>query len=154
MTIPTARLLVFVLAYIALAVPALSGRRLSRPVIAAAGAVLMLLVGRLPLHEAYAAVDMNVLVFLLGMLIAAAYLELAGVFEWVAARIVRHVTGDPYVLLAVLVGASGVASALFIHDTICLVFTPLVVATLRPLGMKPAPFLLGVALAANVGSAM
>ena len=154
MTIPTARLLVFVIAYVALAFPTISGIRLSRPVVAAAGAVLMLLVGRLPLHEAYAAVDMDVLVFLLGMLIAAAYLDLAGVFEWVAAAIVRHVTDNPYVLLAVLVGVCGVASALFMNDTICLVFTPLVVATLRPLGMRPAPFLLGVALAANVGSAM
>jgi Na+/H+ antiporter NhaD/arsenite permease-like protein len=154
MTVPTARLIVFVIAYVALAFPMISGIRLSRPVIAAGGAALMLLVGRLPLHEAYAAVDIDVLVFLLGMLIAAAYLEVAGVFDWAAAGIIRHVTDNPYVLLAVLVGVSGLASALFMNDTICLVFPPLVVVTLRPLGLKPAPFLLGVALAANVGSAM
>jgi Na+/H+ antiporter NhaD/arsenite permease-like protein len=154
MTTATVRLLVFIAAYVALAFPTISGMRLSRPAVAAAGAVLMLLVGRLPLHEAYAAIDVDVLVFLLGMLIAAAYLDTAGVFEWAAEQIVRHVTDNPYVLLAVVVGVCGVASAFFMNDTICLVFTPLVVATLRPLGMKPVPFLLGVALASNVGSAM
>jgi Na+/H+ antiporter NhaD/arsenite permease-like protein len=40
------------------------------------------------------------------------------------------------------------------NDTICLVLTPLVLATIRPLRLPPTPYLLGVALAANVGSAM
>lgn len=154
MTTTTLRLIVFLATYVVLAFPGFSGARLSRPVVAAGGAALMLLIGRLSLHEAFAAIDIDVLVFLLGMLIVAAYLDVAGVFEWAAEGIVRHVTDNPYVLLAVLVGVSGVASALFMNDTICLVFTPLVVATLRPLGVKPVPFLLGVALAANVGSAM
>jgi Na+/H+ antiporter NhaD/arsenite permease-like protein len=57
-------------------------------------------------------------------------------------------------LLASLVAVSGILSALFINDTICLTLTPLVLAAIAPLGLAPLPFLLAIALASNVGSAM
>src|SRR4030095_10765320 len=56
--------------------------------------------------------------------------------------------------LALVVVVSGVLSTFFVNDTICLVLTPLVLAVVRPLGLKPLPFLLAVALGSNVGSAM
>ena len=40
------------------------------------------------------------------------------------------------------------------NDTICLVFTPLLLVALRALGVRPLPYLLGLAFASNVGSAM
>jgi Na+/H+ antiporter NhaD/arsenite permease-like protein len=49
---------------------------------------------------------------------------------------------------------SGLLSAFFVNDTICLVLTPLMLAVLRPLRLKPLPFLLAIALSSNVGSAM
>ena len=49
---------------------------------------------------------------------------------------------------------AGIASAFFINDTICLALTPLVIATIRPLRLNHTPFLLAIALAANVGGAM
>jgi Na+/H+ antiporter NhaD/arsenite permease-like protein len=154
MTLPTVRLLVFVLAYVALAFPMLLRVRVSRAAIAAAGAAAMLLVGRLSPRAAYAAIDGDVLVFLFGVLVVAGYLERAGVFEWVAGTLLGRVTDTPHRLLAVLIGAAGLTSALCMNDTICLVLTPLVLATIRPLRLPPTPYLLGVALAANVGSAM
>jgi len=153
-SIATARLVVFVLAYLALAFPTVTRVRLSRPAVALAGAAAMLVIGRFPLAEAYAAIDRDVLTFLLGVLIVVAYLDLAGVFEWAAAHVVRHVIDSPRLLLVGLIVVAGIASAFFMNDTICLVLTPLVVATLRSLRLRPAPFLLSIALAANVGGAM
>jgi Na+/H+ antiporter NhaD/arsenite permease-like protein len=57
-------------------------------------------------------------------------------------------------LLAAVVLMSGLLSAFFVNDTICLMLTPLLLAVLRPLKLKPLPFLLAIALASNVGSAM
>jgi Na+/H+ antiporter NhaD/arsenite permease-like protein len=57
-------------------------------------------------------------------------------------------------LTAAVVTTSGLLSAFFVNDTICLVLTPLVIAALRPLGLAPLPFLLAIALGSNVGSAM
>ena len=45
-------------------------------------------------------------------------------------------------------------SAFFVNDTLCLVLTPLAIIALRPLGLRPLPFLLAIALGSNVGSAV
>lgn len=113
----------------------------------------MVTLGGLPLREAYAAIDMDVIIFLLGVLLLTGFLELGGFFEWAASRIVTR-AHSPRALLAAIVGLSGVLSAFFVNDTICLVLTPLVLAVVRPLGLRPLPFLLAVALGSNVGSVM
>jgi Na+/H+ antiporter NhaD/arsenite permease-like protein len=45
-----------------------------------------------------------------------------------------------------------VFSAFFVNDTMCLVLTPLVLEVATTLGRNPVPYLLAVAMAANVGS--
>jgi Na+/H+ antiporter NhaD/arsenite permease-like protein len=151
--VPTVRLAIFALTYLLIAVQRLPYLRLNRPAAALLGAVAMVVVGGLPLAEAYAAVDLDVIVFLLGVLIVTAHLELGGFFEWAAGRVVRRLRA-PRALLAALVALSGLLSAFFINDTLCLVLTPLAIAALRPLRLAPLPFLLAIALGANVGSAM
>ena len=149
----TARLLIFAVTYIAIAVQQIPGLRLNRPAASLLGAVAMVTIGGLALEDAYAAIDLDVIVFLLGVLLLTGYLEVAGFFEWAAAGIVERVR-SARALLAALVAMSGLLSAFFINDTICLVFTPLILAAIRPLGLNPIPFLLAIALASNVGSAM
>ena len=147
------RLLVFVITYLLIAVQQVPGLRLDCPAASLVGAVAMVTVGGLPLPDAYAAIDLDVIVFLLGVLLLAAHLELGGFFEWAAERIIERMP-SPRALLAAVVAVSGTLSAFFINDTICLVVTPLLIAALRPLGLRPLPFVLAIALASNVGSAM
>jgi Na+/H+ antiporter NhaD/arsenite permease-like protein len=149
----TIRLVILVVTYLLIAVPRLGPLRLNRPAAALLGAVAMVTIGGLPMRDAYAAIDLDVIIFLLGVLIITGYLEAGGFFEWAARHIVdraHSATG----LLGAVVLASGLLSAFFVNDTICLVLTPLVIAALRPLGLRPLPFLLAIALASNVGSAM
>jgi len=113
----------------------------------------MVTIGGLPLHDAYAAIDLDVMVFLLGVLLLTGYLEAGGFFEWAAGHIVVR-AHSAHALLGVVVAMSGLLSAFFVNDTICLVLTPLMLAVLRPLGLRPLPFLLAIALGSNVGSAM
>src|SRR6185312_11969116 len=91
--------------------------------------------------------------FLLGVLLLVAYLDLGGFFDWAALWISKRFR-SPRALLAGVIAASGLLSAIFLNDTVCLVFVPLVLAALEPLGVRPLPYLLGIAFAANVGSAM
>ena len=149
----TTRLVILVVTYLLIAVQQVPLLRLNRPAAALLGAVAMVTVGGLPLHDAYAAVDLDVMVFLLGVLLMAGFLEAGGFFEWAARRIVVR-AHSPRALLAAVVGVSGLLSAFFVNDTICLVLTPLMLAVLRPLRLKPLPFLLAIALSSNVGSAM
>ena len=150
---PNTRLIIFALTYLLIAVQQLPGLRLNRPAASLLGAVAMVAIGGLPMAEAYAAIDLDVIVFLLGVLLLTGYLELGGFFEWAAQGIVDRMR-SPRSLLRALVAVSGLLSAFFINDTICLVLTPLVLAAIRPLGLPPLPYLLAIALASNVGSAM
>jgi Na+/H+ antiporter NhaD/arsenite permease-like protein len=147
------RLAIFAVTYLLIAVQQFPGVRIGRPAASLLGAAAMIAVGGLPLHAAFEAIDVDVLVFLLGVLLLTAYLEMGGFFAWAAAHIVAR-TRSPHALLGAVVAASGLLSALFINDTVCLVFTPLVIAALRAMRLRPLPFLLAIAFAANVGSAM
>ena len=146
------RLVILAVTYLLIAVQQLPRVRLNRPAASLLGAVAMVTIGGLPLREAYAAIDLDVVVFLLGVLLLTGYLELGGFFEWAAARVVRR-TRSAHALLAAVVATSGVLSALFVNDTVCLALTPLVLVAVRTVGLPPLPFLLAVALASNVGSA-
>lgn len=147
----TARLAIFALTYLLLAAQRVPWLRVDRPGAALIGAVAMITVGGLPLSDAYAAIDLDVLVFLFGVMLLTAYLEAGHFFDWAAARVVAH-TRSARALLAAVVAVSGALSALFVNDTVCLVLTPLIIAAVRPLGLRPVPYLLALALAANAGS--
>lgn len=149
----TTRLVILVVTYLLIAAQQVPGLRLNRPAAALLGAVAMVTIGRLPLRDAYAAIDLDVMVFLLGVLLITGFLEVGGFFEWAAEHIVER-SRSARSLLAAVVVSSGLLSAFFVNDTICLVLTPLVIAVVRPLGLRPLPFLLAVALGSNVGSAM
>jgi Na+/H+ antiporter NhaD/arsenite permease-like protein len=150
--VPDVRLLILAVTYLLIAIQQVPGVRLNRPAASLLGAVAMVTIGGLSMHDAYAAIDLDVVVFLLGVLLLTGYLELGGFFEWAAAHVVRR-THSARALLAAVVVTSGVLSALFVNDTVCLALTPLVLAAARSVGLPPLPFLLGVALASNVGSA-
>jgi Na+/H+ antiporter NhaD/arsenite permease-like protein len=86
------------------------------------------------------------------MMVIVAHLRLAGglgaLVEVAGAQVSR-----PATLLVLVVFASGVLSALFVNDTVCLVFTPLVLDLTAARGLRPLPFLLALATASNIGSA-
>jgi Na+/H+ antiporter NhaD/arsenite permease-like protein len=117
------------------------------------GAALMILTGTLTLSEVPKALDWNTLFLLLGMMVVIAHLERAGFFEWVAVRIVASVR-TPLQLLSLLIFTSGILSAFFVNDTICILFTPILLQTIKPLGLRPAPYLIALATSSNIGSAM
>jgi len=144
------------LAIFALTYLLISGRRLkilplNRPAAALLGTVLMVVSGVLTPEQAYRSVDYDTLVLLLGMMLIAAYLFLAGFFDWAADRILR-LAQSPQRLLLYLIGASGLLSALLVNDTVCLMLTPLVVAVMVRGRLPLAPYLLALAMGANLGS--
>jgi len=134
----------------------ISGRRLkvlplNRPAVALLGAVLMVECGVMTPEQAYRAVDYNTLVLLLGMSLLSAYFYLAGFFDWTADRVLK-VARSPQRLLFFLILTSGVLSALLVNDTVCFMFTPLVVAVVVRGRLPLLPYLLGLAMSANIGS--
>jgi Na+/H+ antiporter NhaD/arsenite permease-like protein len=142
---------IFAGAYLALAIGKIPGLRIDRAGVALVGASLMVAAGVITLGEAGRAVDFDTITLLLGIMIVVANLRLSGFFAlanaWVVHRVHRPIT-----LLAAITIVSGLFSAFLVNDTICLVLAPLVLELTLSLKRRPAPYLLAVAMASNVGS--
>lgn len=125
--------------------------KMNRATIALVGATLLVAGGVLSLDQAYRAVDWNTLLLLFGMMVLNVNLRAGGFFQWVTAGVIRFAK-TPRRLLALIIGASGVLSAVFLNDTIVLVFTPIVLDVTLALRRNPLPYLVGLVTAANIGS--
>jgi|SRR5579864_1920809 len=149
-----ASLLVFIATYILISVHRIRFLNLDRPSAALAGAVILVLLGVVPFDEALrGAINWETILLLLGMMIVVASLKLARFFEFVSTWILIR-AGSPRRLLALLIAASGVLSALFVNDTICVLFTPVVLAAVLRAKLNPVPFLIALVTSANIGSVM
>ncbi|MGA7027163.1 MAG: SLC13 family permease, partial [Candidatus Acidiferrales bacterium] len=148
--IPTA---IFLITYILIAVESGRGSHLDRTAAAFCGAVAMVLVGAVPLTEAYRAINWDTLIFLLGIMILVAHFQISGFFDWIAVH-VASVARTRWQLLVLVIFTSGILAAFFVNDTICLVFTPIVLVVTERLEVPPIPYLIAVATSANIGSAM
>jgi Na+/H+ antiporter NhaD/arsenite permease-like protein len=141
----------FIASYVGLGLGRVPGLRVDRTGVAIIGAAVMVVSGAVPWADAVAAVDAPTLVLLFGMMIVTAYLRLSGFFGLVTTWALRRAR-TPRALLATVVVASGVLSAFFVNDVVCLVLTPVVLQATRTLALAPVPYLVALATAANVGS--
>ncbi len=146
-------LIILIITYLFIGLRQIPRVHIDRPAGALVGAVLMVVLGVLTLDQAFAAVDMHTLLLLLGMMIITVYLRLAGFFEIMADRILS-LSRTPFQLLVLVSVSSGVLSALFVNDTICLLYTPIILTVAAQLGANPMPYLLALATASNIGSVM
>jgi Na+/H+ antiporter NhaD/arsenite permease-like protein len=145
-------LLIFIATYLILAIQGIPKVHIDRPTGALLGAVGMVAFGVLSLPQAYQAIDLDTILFLLGMMILIAYLELSGFFE-VLERWIIGLAGSTRMLLMLIVASSGLLSALFMNDTICLLYAPVILRVTKRLELNPEPYLIALATSANVGSA-
>jgi Na+/H+ antiporter NhaD/arsenite permease-like protein len=141
----------FTVTYAGLALGKIPGLRIDRTGIALVGSALVLATCVLTFDQAVRAVDFATLALLLGMMIVVAYLREAMFFDLLAGWGLARVR-NPRGLLAVTMALSGLLSAFLVNDVVCLALTPLVLHISRRLHMDPKPHLLGLALAANIGS--
>ena len=142
---------IFLFSYGLIAIESNVGSYLDRTAAAFCGAVAMVLARVLTLDAAYQAIDWNTIIFLLGMMILVAHFHVSGFFDWIAVHIAT-VARTRFQLLVLLVLAAGILSAFFVNDTICLIFTPIVLTVTRRLKLPVLPYVIALALSANIGS--
>ncbi len=121
---------------------------------AVAGAVLLLLLGLMPLPAAIGAVakGMDVYLFLIGMMLLSEVARAQGLFDWVAATAAIHAKGSTARLFA-LVYVTGIVTTTFLsNDATAVVLTPAVYAAAKKAKADPLPMLFACALIANAAS--
>ena len=141
---------IFAASYVVFALGKLPGMKIDRPGGAIIGAVLMVAFGVVSAEQALRSVDFATLVLLFSMMLVVGCLRLAGFFDWITEHIVARLS--PRNLLPATIFITGALAAFFVNDIICLVMVPFALAATRRMGLKPLPYLLAVATAANIGS--
>lgn len=143
-------LVVFAATYVVIAGQRLPWMGLDRPGGAVVGAVAMVLFGGLSADKALAAIDLKVILLLLGGLVIAAHLRAGGFFRTAASFVLRRARTARGLLWGLTI-ISGALSALLVNDTVCIVLTPFVVAVAIEARLPVLPYLIALASATNVG---
>jgi Na+/H+ antiporter NhaD/arsenite permease-like protein len=145
-------LVIFLTVYVGMLLGRLPRLQLDRTGVALLGAIVLLTTGAVGFDEANAAVDKTTLALLFGLMVVSAQLRLGGFYTRVTHSLtVMNVS--PSLLLGILVFMIGALSAVFSNDIVCLAVAPVLIDACRDRRLDPVPFLLGLAAAANVGSA-
>lgn len=142
---------IFVATYVLISFRNLGRFPLDRPAVALLGGALMLVAGILTPAQALASINLDVILLLVGMMILVSGLDVCGFFDLVSTRIAARARNQTSFLAGLMVAAAFL-SALVLNDAIALLMTPIVVRSARTLRVRPVPYLVALAVAANIGS--
>lgn len=145
-------LAVFILVYLGMMAGRVPRFAIDRTGIALLGAIVLVATGRIGLREAWMASDVSTLALLFGLMVVSAQLRLGG-FYAAATRRIAEWPSTPRVFLAAVIALAGGLSALLANDIICLAMTPILIEVAARRRLDPMPYLMGLACAANIGSA-
>ena len=125
--------------------------RWDRTLLAMIGGLLVVLLGILDQQQAFAAVDLNVIFLLVGMMVIAAVLAKTGFFDWLAIRSVRLSDGHPIRLLLILSLVTAIVSAFIDNVTTVVLMTPITLSVAKRLEISSKPYLIALIFASNIG---
>ena len=143
---------VFTIVYLGMFLGGLPRLKLDRSGVALLGAIAVIALAGIPVEDAARAIDLPTIVLLFAFMVVSAQMRLGGFYG----AVTRRVGALPLTrnwLLAALIGVAGALSAVFSNDVVCLAMTPVVARLCLQRGLNPLPFLIGLACAANIGSA-
>ena len=152
-TVMTALVLViFCLVYLGMILGGLPFLQLDRTGIALLGAIAMIATEAVSVEQSASSIDLPTVLLLFAFMVVSAQMRLGGFYDWITVRL-SALPVSPPMLLSVLIAVVGVLSAVFSNDVVCLAVAPVLVDACLRRSLDPVPFLLGLACAANIGSA-
>ncbi|MGQ7885234.1 ArsB/NhaD family transporter [Paenibacillus sp. WC2504] len=144
-----AALIIFVAAYICILI-----EKWDRTYTALGGAILMLLLGVVPIGKALTTyANWHVLLFLVGLFVIAGLFQKTGLIAFAASKIIRVFRLQPFTILIGLSILAAVTSALLSALLAIAIIVPILLKTTKMMKLSPVPFLISVLLSANLGGA-
>ena len=144
--------LVFGVVYLGMLLGGLPFLQLDRTGIALLGAMALVGVGAVSPQAAVQSLHLPTLILLFAFMVLSAQMRLGGFYAWVTWKLAA-LSVSPPLLLGVLIVVVAALSAVFSNDIVCLAVAPVLIDACRQRDLEPMPYLLGLACAANVGSA-
>jgi len=151
--VTTSIVVIFVIVYAGMILGSLPFLQLDRTGVALLGAIALISIDAVSLHDAAEAVDLPTIILLFAFMVLSAQMRLGGFYDWVTSKLAqlplspRSLLGAEILLVAAL-------SAVFSNDIVCLAVTPVLIAACGRRKLDPVPYLLALACAANIGSAL
>ncbi|HET6652332.1 MAG TPA: ArsB/NhaD family transporter [Nocardioides sp.] len=150
MILTSAAISVFIVSYALIAT-----ERVHRVAAALGGVAAMIVIGLVDAETAFfdqeTGIDWNVIFLLFGMMVIVGVLKQTGLFEFLALWAARRSDGHPYRLLVLLVLVTATVSPILDNVTCVLLVAPVTLSVCRRLGLPPAPYLISLILASNIG---
>jgi Na+/H+ antiporter NhaD/arsenite permease-like protein len=143
---------VFAIVYLGMILGGLPFLQLDRTGVALLGAIAIVGLGALTPEQAALSIHLPTLLLLFSFMVLSAQMRLGGFYTWVTLRIAL-LPLTPAALLAATMAAVAALSAVFSNDVVCLAVAPVLADACLRRRLDPVPFLLGLACAANIGSA-
>jgi Na+/H+ antiporter NhaD/arsenite permease-like protein len=149
----TTIVIVFAVVYLGMILGGLPFVQLDRTGIALLGAIVLVATEDVSLEEAGRSIHAPTLILLFAFMVLSAQLRLSGFYTYVTYRLASLSVAPP-LLLGALIGVVGALASVFSNDIICLAMAPVFADACLKRRLDPVPYLLGLACAANVGSAL
>jgi Na+/H+ antiporter NhaD/arsenite permease-like protein len=143
---------VFAVVYLGMILGGLPFLQLDRTGVALLGAIAIVGLGVLTPEAAAQSIHLPTLLLLFSFMVISAQMRLGGFYTRVTLQ-VADLRVSPPALLAAVIAVVGLLSAIFSNDVICLAIAPVLADACLARRLDPVPYLLGLACAANVGSA-
>jgi Na+/H+ antiporter NhaD/arsenite permease-like protein len=144
---------IFIVVYLGMILGGLPFLQLDRTGVALLGAIAIVALGELTPEQAALSIHLPTLLLLFSFMVISAQMRLGGFYTWATLRIASLPLG-PAALLAATMLMVAALSAVFSNDIVCLAVAPVLTEACLRRRFDPVPFLLGLACAANIGSAL
>nr|WP_316639901.1 SLC13 family permease [uncultured Roseateles sp.] len=146
-------LLIFAIVYLGMILGGLPRLHLDRTGVALLGAIAVVGLGVMTPEAAAESIHLPTILLLFSFMVVSAQLRLGGFYGWVTAA-VSGLNIAPVALLGVVIVVVALLSAVFSNDIVCLAMAPMLADACARKKLNPVPFLLALACAANIGSAL
>jgi len=151
--VTTSIVVIFMIVYAGMILGSLPFLQLDRTGVALLGAIALISIDAVSLRDAAEAVDLPTIILLFAFMVLSAQMRLGGFYDWVTSKLAQlpllpgSLLGAEILLVAAL-------SAVFSNDIVCLAVAPVLIAACGQRKLDPVPYLLALACAANIGSAL
>lgn len=146
-------LLIFAVVYLGMILGGLPRLQLDRTGVALLGAIAVVGLGVMTPEQAAQSIHLPTLILLFSFMVISAQMRLGGFYD----ALTRGIATLPLPaagLLAVVIALAAGLSAVFSNDIVCLAMAPLLAQGCLRRRLDPVPFLLALACASNIGSAL
>jgi Na+/H+ antiporter NhaD/arsenite permease-like protein len=149
----TSIVIIFLVVYLGMFLGELPYLQLDRTGVALLGAIALISIDAVTLTDAAEAVHLPTIILLFSFMVLSAQMRLGGFYDWVTSRLAA-LPLSPRALLGALIALVATLSAVFSNDIVCLAVAPVLISACGKRRLDPLPYLLALACAANIGSAL